>query len=554
MKIIEPEILDENKPSCVVGVLTTENGKVIADELYEMLNPKYNVYKVEQEPPGREFEYPAINFAIDLCKTKKLKQVLYLHTKGAVYSRPIAKQVRQGLWKQEFVDNIDWYLTTCDTDKPTVACPATNNSGTTWYNGFFINLPACEIVTLKKELCNRYYYEHIFCQPVNKNIKVVGRLFNDVAEGINTPSHKKLNDYILNLPIVSDVRNVNNIVSTDTVKNKRVIYTCITGGYEAIMPLTHRQPGFDYICFTDNSGQTSSFWQLRPIPDELLNLSSVKQQRIIKICPHRYLSEYDESIWIDGAIDVLSNPNNFIERYCSDKNKSVFIRRHPCRDCIYEEASACIRLKKDTSTNINPQLDKYREEGFPKHFGLVESNIIYRRHNNPYCVKLMELWANELISGSHRDQLSFNYALWKAGNDGFKYLDMRLTHSPYFKWYTSHNRGRVAATSSEKKNQQSAVPRCNTSLGVKKDKNKKTVQVKKHVPAQKIVTAQAQNKKNKPVNVITPKNDNVIEFKKSHVILKQNTRVLSRIVDNISEKKMKRANKRNSSSRNSFFR
>ena len=47
----------------------------------------------------------------------------------------------------------------------------------------------------------------------------------------------------------------------------------------------------------------------------------------------------------------------------------------------------------------------------------------------------MEKWEKELLSGSHRDQLSFNYCLWKVGDEGFKYLDKTLASSNYFKWY-----------------------------------------------------------------------------------------------------------------------
>ena len=52
----------------------------------------------------------------------------------------------------------------------------------------------------------------------------------------------------------------------------------------------------------------------------------------------------------------------------------------------------------------------------------------------------MNLWASELINGSHRDQLSFNYALWRIGDDGFQYLDTKLLNCNYFKWYSRHNR------------------------------------------------------------------------------------------------------------------
>ena len=132
--------------------------------------------------------------------------------------------------------------------------------------------------------------------------------------------------------------------------------------------------------------------------------------------------------------------NKFINTYCNIKDKCVYIRRHSNRKCIYSEANICISMKKDTSTNINPQIKKYKDEKFPSNFGLVETNIIYRKHNEPYCIKLMNLWANELISGSHRDQLSFNYALWKIGDDGFQYLDTKLLNCNYFKWYSRHNR------------------------------------------------------------------------------------------------------------------
>lgn len=224
------------------------------------------------------------------------------------------------------------------------------------------------------------------------------------------------------------------------MNNNKVIYTCITGSYEKIVDPTYIQPDFDYICFTDNLNQTSKVWKFREIPEELQKYSKVKQQRLIKICPHKYLSEYDESLWVDGSIDILSDVNKFIDTYCNIKDKSVYIRRHPARKCIYVEANTCISMKKDNSANINPQIEKYKKENFPANFGLVETGYIYRKHHNPYCVKLMNLWANELINGSHRDQLSFNYALWKIGDSGFQYLDTKLLNCEYFKWYPHHNR------------------------------------------------------------------------------------------------------------------
>lgn len=225
----------------------------------------------------------------------------------------------------------------------------------------------------------------------------------------------------------------------DTVaKNKRVVYTCITGGYDSLKANMRMDSDFDYVCFTDNLNiQNNSKWELRPIPEELNDLSNVKKQRCIKINPHKYLSEYDISIWIDGSILVRDSMDTFLKKECST-DEVIFIPMHPNRDCIYREADVCVRMKKDTADNINPQMERYKKEGFPKKYGLVQSNIIVRKHNDPTCIKLMEIWWNELKNGSHRDQLSFNYALWKCPNIKIKLLDKTICNSRYFLWEKTH--------------------------------------------------------------------------------------------------------------------
>ena len=37
------------------------------------------------------------------------------------------------------------------------------------------------------------------------------------------------------------------------------------------------------------------------MPQELDGLSNVKKQRMVKICPHKWLREYDFSVWVDGS-------------------------------------------------------------------------------------------------------------------------------------------------------------------------------------------------------------------------------------------------------------
>lgn len=223
---------------------------------------------------------------------------------------------------------------------------------------------------------------------------------------------------------------------------KIVVYTCITGGYDGLMEPLVVTPGVDYICFTDNLAMKSKTWKIRPMPEELKGLSNVKQQRGVKILAHRYLPDYDISVWVDGAVQVKGNIKEYLKSL-DFKNFSVFIPEHPVRKCIYAEKDACVKIKKikgDEVALADKQMKRYKDENFPVNYGLVQTNVMMRRHNDPYCKELMEKWWEELKDYSHRDQLSFNYALWKVGNSGFKYLIKTTCNSRVFNWIKSHKK------------------------------------------------------------------------------------------------------------------
>lgn len=228
---------------------------------------------------------------------------------------------------------------------------------------------------------------------------------------------------------------------------KIVVYTCVTGGYDNLIQPTKTE-GVDYICFTDNLDIPSCGWTLKPIPKGLESLSKVKQQRMVKALPHKYLSEYDISIWVDGSVEVKGNVKDFISPFIYNGH-SVFVPKHPNRVCIYKECTAVKAIRKDTTDLPDKQMKKYKEEGFPENYGLVQSNIMVRWHNNEDCKTVMEVWADEIRNFSHRDQLSFNYALWKTKTECFEYLDKKTCNSKYFHWNTRH--GTHETKSSNKK-------------------------------------------------------------------------------------------------------
>jgi hypothetical protein len=143
--------------------------------------------------------------------------------------------------------------------------------------------------------------------------------------------------------------------------------------------------------------------------------------REIKIKPYEFLPDHDYSIWIDSNFEMI-NPS-------FDFNYDIVTWKHPERDCIYEEGLACIRLKKDIPEKIFSLLNRYRQENYPEHNGLLASGFLIRK-NSAEVRNLCEDWWNEVNNNSIRDQLSFNYIaskhnlniLYKTAYEGFRKL------------------------------------------------------------------------------------------------------------------------------------
>lgn len=193
-------------------------------------------------------------------------------------------------------------------------------------------------------------------------------------------------------------------------KNERgVVYTAIFGDYESLLDPKIVDSNLDYICFTDNPNITSDIWEIRLVTG--LDMDNTRKARTIKTLPHKYLQEYDFSIWIDAAFQIVGDLEEYANIY---SQKGIFLAiTHSWRDCIYDEADAVINANKDDTEIVKNQMHKYESEGFPKKYGLIESGVLIRRHNDNQVIKVMEDWNKEIMGSSKRDQLSFNYVSWK---------------------------------------------------------------------------------------------------------------------------------------------
>nr|WP_319512547.1 glycosyltransferase domain-containing protein [uncultured Draconibacterium sp.] len=193
--------------------------------------------------------------------------------------------------------------------------------------------------------------------------------------------------------------------------NKKVIYTCLTGHYDHLESPQDINPDWDYICFTDNIKiKNDSIWQFRPLP--YTTNDKLRTSRYPKLNPHKVLGEYEISVWIDANLLILNSSfYNVIEHHLSEGHL-IAVTKHPVRNCVYNEAEACIREGRDKKHVVNKQIRYLRDQGFPSNYGLFENNIILRQHNSEKVKKQSETWWNLYQRFSKRDQLSLTYSLW----------------------------------------------------------------------------------------------------------------------------------------------
>lgn len=210
------------------------------------------------------------------------------------------------------------------------------------------------------------------------------------------------------------MRKKNLFISTENIYDdlKVAIYTVSTGQYDVIYSPIYADPSIDYFIFTDQNLNGECIWRKMGIPGEIQNKTSLEQARYIKTHPHVFFSEYDYSIFIDGNIRITCDIKPLIYSMI-DHRKSIAIHQHQVRDCLYDEARAVKAVGKASSKLVNAQMKMYKSEGFPKHYGLFETNVLIRKHNDEKCIRLMDTWWNEMLNWTKRDQLSFTYSLWK---------------------------------------------------------------------------------------------------------------------------------------------
>lgn len=238
------------------------------------------------------------------------------------------------------------------------------------------------------------------CDPISHFLnhqRFEGYQFN---ENLWVPEASKIKDYL---------------AQCETRKASKVVYTCITNNYNKLIQPYCIDPEWDYVCFTDSEdllrAERVGIWKIRKLIVDDFDCSRVNRWH--KINPHLLFPDYQESLYIDGNINIISR--YVYETVCSAKSPMLF-PRHFSRNCAYQEIRALLashRISEENKNLITIQRDIYQAGNFPENYGLSENNVIYRKHHADIVRNVMTQWWKWLRDFSSRDQASLAYVLWK---------------------------------------------------------------------------------------------------------------------------------------------
>lgn len=193
-----------------------------------------------------------------------------------------------------------------------------------------------------------------------------------------------------------------------------VIYSALVGAYDDILQPKVVDERFDYILFSnDIKEERVGVWEVRPIMYH--NDDRTRICRYVKSHPEELVKEYEVSVWMDASIQILTD---YLYQRVIELDKTeclIATLGHPTRNCIYEEAFAVLKMRIEYEGTIVRWCHELRKENYPRNNGLNETGLLYRKHHAKEIMQLDNLWWACVEKYSRRDQLSFNYALWKCG-------------------------------------------------------------------------------------------------------------------------------------------
>lgn len=195
-------------------------------------------------------------------------------------------------------------------------------------------------------------------------------------------------------------------------KNKKCVYTALTGGYDNLLQPDCIAEDYDYICFSnDIKEEKVGVWQIKPIPFK--HKDNKRIACFAKMHPHILLEDYEYCIWLDANNKFKDNNIYAVADKFYLEGVTIGHIAHPLRNCIYKEVFVNIDDSTDSTIRFIKTLYFLLKNDYPYNAGLFENNCIYWSHHNPIVTDALDMFWKIYMNNSKRDQLSLGYVYYK---------------------------------------------------------------------------------------------------------------------------------------------
>ncbi len=197
-------------------------------------------------------------------------------------------------------------------------------------------------------------------------------------------------------------------------------YTCSKGRLEQLMPFESFIEEADYFYIADSPLSETGFWRFRETA--FVESNALKRAFLHKTQPHLLFDDYDIAVWVDEHLSITGDVCPMIDR--TIKEGACFgVAPHPYRKDCYEEAARLKRLSKHDPSRVASQVEGYWAEGYTGENGLSETEFIIMDLRRRETRNALDIWHREIDAHSLLDNLSFDYACWKANADTVQVID-----------------------------------------------------------------------------------------------------------------------------------
>jgi hypothetical protein len=187
------------------------------------------------------------------------------------------------------------------------------------------------------------------------------------------------------------------------------VYTALFGSYERLNPQPVAEASdVDWICFTDDPEVTSDDWEV-VVVEPAFALDPVRSSRGVKIRPPTRVRDYDASLWIDNSVILDADPRRLVSQWLQDDD--VVFASHSYRSTVLDEFLVVLDDQLDDPSRILEQLDHYARTQPASLEGRPCWNAIIPRRWSARVDEAMNVWWEQVLRYSRRDQLSLLYSL-----------------------------------------------------------------------------------------------------------------------------------------------